>query len=330
MRTRLSVIILSVVAVTLVSCNKNSSTTNQTATLALRDGTTVTGTVTKSDTSSITLQTPNGVVSTYPMSQVSSISYGAASTAASTAPAQPPSAAPADSATPATTSPGASASATAPPATIPPAATPPAGSASANAPPPDAPSGAQQAPPREYVPAETFHTIPAGTTLEVRTDQTIDSKYATPGQTYSGVVARAVLDNDGRVAIPRGSRATLVIRDASAQGKIQGQSGLAIDVAAVRVEGRQYRLETSDFVERGREGVGRNRRTAEFTGGGTVLGTILGAVAGGGKGAAIGALSGAAAGAATQSVTRGQGARIPAETVLNFQLEAPIRIREMR
>ena len=59
-------------------------------------------------------------------------------------------------------------------------------------------------------------------------------------------------------------------------------------------------------------------------------GTIVGAVAGGGKGAAIGALSGVAAGAATQSVTRGKGVRIPAETVLSFRLEAPIRIREMR
>ena len=311
MRTRLAVIILSVVAVTLVSCNKNSSTTNQTATLALKDGTTVTGTVTKSDTSSITIQTPSGVVSTYPMGQVSSINYGTASNTATNAAAQPPPAAPADSAT----NPQA------------PSATPPPG-ASTSAPP--AAAAPPEAGSREYVPAETFHTIPAGTTLAVRTDQTIDSKYAAPGQTFSGVVARAVLDSDGKVAIPRGSSATLVIRDARAQGKVQGQSGLSVDIAAVRVEGRQYRLETSDFVERGREGVGRNRRTAEFTGGGTVLGTILGAVAGGGKGAAIGALSGAAAGAATQSVTRGQGARIPAETVLNFQLEAPIRIREMR
>jgi hypothetical protein len=325
-RTRLAIILLSVVAVTVVSCNKNGSTTNQTATLALKDGTTATGTVTKSDTSSITIRTANGVISTYPMSQVSSISYGAADSATANAPAEP--AAPAGSTTappaqsvnpPAATPPPAGASATAPAAAAPPEAASPGG-------PPPIPA----APNREYAPAETFHTIPAGTTLAVRTDQIIDSKYANPGQTYSGVVARAVLDTEGRVAIPRGSGATLVIRDARAQGKIEGQSGLAIDVAAVRVEGRQYRLETSDFVERGREGLGRNRRTAEFTGGGGLLGTILGAVAGGGKGAAIGALSGAAAGAATQGVTRGKGARIPAETVLNFQLEAPIRIREMR
>jgi outer membrane lipoprotein SlyB len=89
-------------------------------------------------------------------------------------------------------------------------------------------------------------------------------------------------------------------------------------------------METSNFVEQGKEGLGTNKRTAVFTGGGTALGTILGAVAGGGKGAAIGALSGAAAGVATQGITRGKGARIPAETVMRFRLEAPVHVREMR
>jgi len=308
-RTKQPVIAIVFLLATLAGCSKNNATANQTATLALKDGTSVTGTVTKSDTSSITIQTASGVVSTYPMSQVSSINYGPAPSAASnTPPQQPPATPPAPDASAAPPS-------TAPPADAQPAAAPPATAS---------PSG------RDYVPAETFHTIPAGTTLAVRTDQLIDSRTASSGQTYSGVVARAVLDNNGQVAIPRGASATLVIRDARAQGKVQGQSELAIDVAAVQVGGHQYRLETSDFVERGRQGVGTNRRTAEFTGGGGVLGTILGAVAGGGKGAAIGALSGAAAGAAAQSVTRGKGAQIPAESVLNFQLEAPIRIREMR
>jgi hypothetical protein len=274
---------------TLGGCNKNTSTGGQTATLALKDGTTVAGTVTKSDTSSITIQAPNGVVSTYPVSQVASINYGPGS-ASNPTPGEP---APAASST--TTTPGTA-----------------------------------QPPAREYRPAETFQTIPAGRTLAVRTDQSIDSKTAAPGQTYPGVVDRDVTDTGGQVAIPRGSSATLVIRESRGQGKVEGRSELAVDVAVVRVHGRQYRLETSDFIEKGREGLGANKRTAEFAGGGGLFGTIIGAVAGGGKGAAIGALSGAAAGATTQALTRGKGISIPAETVLNFRLEAPIRIREMR
>ena len=289
-----------------LDCSRKASTTGQTATLVLKDGTTAVGTVTKSDTSSVTIQTPNGVVSTYPVSQVSSINYGPGTGSASnTPPGEPIAGQPTPALPPAPVDSGAPPAPMAPPATAPP-------------------------PAREYQPAETFHTISAGTTLVVRTDQSIDSQTAGPGQTYSGVVARNVLDANGQIAIPRGSSATLVIRDVRAQGKIEGRSELAIDVAAVRVHGRQYRLETSDFVESGRQGLGANKRTAEFTGGGGLLGTIIGAVAGGGKGAAIGALSGAAAGAATQGLTRGKGVRIPAETILNFRLEAPIRIREMR
>ena len=167
-------------------------------------------------------------------------------------------------------------------------------------------------------------------TLAVRIDRSIDSKTAAPGQTYPGTIAHAVVDSSGKVAIPRGSRATLVIREARAQGKVQGRSELVVDVAAVRVNGREYRLESSNFVEKGREGVGANKRTAKFAGGGALFGTIVGALAGGGKGAAIGAFSGAAAGTATQGLTRGKDVRIPAETILHFRLVAPVRIREMR
>jgi len=175
-----------------------------------------------------------------------------------------------------------------------------------------------------------IRTIPAGATLEVRNNDTIDSQTAQVGQTYSGVIERDVVDTDGRVAIPRGANATLVVRSASGQGKLQGQSDLAVDVSSVEVGGRQYRLETTDFVEKGTQGLGTNKRTGEFVGGGAALGGIIGAIAGGGKGAAIGALAGGGAGTATQGLTRGKAVRIPSETLLRFKLEAPVRIHQLQ
>ncbi len=304
MHSKPPVIVSILLLAILGGCGNKTSTAGQNATLALKDGTTVTGTVTKTDTSSITIQTPTGVVSTYPVSQVASVNYGPGPGAASNPPAPVPAPQPAPQ---------------------PAAATPSA--------PPDASTAPAQAaapPPAPPEPAETFRTIPAGTTLSVRTSQTIDSRNAQAGQTYPGVVARSIVDDSGRVAIPRGSDATLVIRDAREQGKFQGRSELVLDVAEVRVNGHRYRLETSAFVEKGKQGVGTNKRTAEFTGGGSLLGGIIGAVAGGGRGAAIGALSGAAGGAVAQSATRGKNVRIPAETLLNFRLEAPIHIRELQ
>ncbi len=190
--------------------------------------------------------------------------------------------------------------------------------------------GADSAPPTQPAPQEVVSVVPARSTLVVRNNVVIDSKVATPGQTYSGVVVRNVLDGRGRVVIPHGAPATLVVRSATDQGKVQGQSELALDIESVVIAGRRYRVETADLVEKGRAGVGANKRTAGFIGGGTVLGTLLGAVAGGGRGAAIGAVSGAAAGTATQAVTRGKGVRVPAETLMTFRLEAPIRVREIR
>lgn len=187
-----------------------------------------------------------------------------------------------------------------------------------------------QAPPPVSQPVEEIRTIPAGTTLRVRNNEAIDSQTAQPGQTFSGVVNRDVMDSTGRVAIAHGSNATLVVRAATDQGKLQGQSELMVDVAAVTVNGKQYRLETNDVVEKGREGVGVNKRTGTFVGGGAALGGIIGAIAGGGKGAAIGALAGGGAGTATQGWTRGKAVRIAPETLLTFRLEAPVRIREIR
>jgi hypothetical protein len=296
------------------ACGKSNQTaTSQPATIILKDGTTVSGSITKSDTSSVTMQTPNGVVTTYPMTQVSSINYGSASPA-NQQPSNPASPGSAQNTPPAQATP------TPAPESAPPAV---------QAPPPVA----QNAPlpeKHDYQPSPTYRTVPAGTTLEVRNDQTIDAQTAEPGQAFSGTVVNTIVDTDGKVAIPAGSRATLVVRNASEQGKLEGRSGLEVDVASVEIGGRRYRMETSNYVEQGKQGLGKNKRTAIFTGGGTALGTILGAVAGGGKGAAIGALSGAAAGVATQGITRGKAARVPAETVMRFRLEAPIRVREMR
>jgi hypothetical protein len=99
-----------------------------------------------------------------------------------------------------------------------------------------------------------------------------------------------------------------------------------MDLASVSIDGRQYRLSTADLAERGRSGIGANRRTGEFAGGGAAIGAIIGAIAGGGKGAAIGAGSGAGAGALSEVLTKGT-IRVPVETVLTFKLDQPLRVR---
>jgi hypothetical protein len=163
-------------------------------------------------------------------------------------------------------------------------------------------------------------TIGSGVTLVVRTNETIHAKKH-DGRVYSGVLDQDVQDQNGTVAIPRGSEAELIVRRA-------GDKELVLDLESVTVNGRRYAVvaNPADLGSAPREGVGGNSRTGRFVGGGALLGTIIGAVAGGGRGAAIGAVSGAAAGAGTQTLTRGPSVRVPAESVLTFRLERPLRV----
>ncbi len=200
----------------------------------------------------------------------------------------------------------------------------------ATAPPSGSPPPAdRQAPPMQPMPPAPearVYELPTGAHIAVRTDETIDSARAADGQAFSAQVSSDITDASGAVVIPRGSQARLVIVSASQGGRIRGASDLLLDLRSVTVGGREYQVDTGMLAKKGQSGIGANKRTAEYTGGGAALGAIIGAIAGGGKGAAIGAASGAGAGALTQILTKGSAIRVPAESVLTFRLEKPLRM----
>jgi hypothetical protein len=162
--------------------------------------------------------------------------------------------------------------------------------------------------------------LPAGTRLAILTNEQIDSNTANTSQIYSGQVDQDVTDNAGEIIISRGSPAELVIRTFSSG------SDMTLDVQAITVNGRRYRISTAPLRQTGRNGLGMNKRTAEMVGGGALIGTIIGAVVGHGKGAAIGAAVGAAGGAGAQVLTKGKQVSIPAETVLTFSLNNSVTL----
>src|SRR5205814_5961479 len=174
------------------------------------------------------------------------------------------------------------------------------------------------------------YVVPVGTKVSVRTEDTIDSAKAAENQTYAAEVSDDVLDANGDVVIPHGSNAQIVIRSAAQGGRIRGASDLVLDLKSISVEGQEYLVSTTDMQRQGKQGMGANKRTAEYTGGGAALGAIIGAIAGGGKGAAIGAGAGAGGGALTQVLTKGGSIKVPAETVLTFELDKPVRIVEAK
>jgi hypothetical protein len=168
--------------------------------------------------------------------------------------------------------------------------------------------------------------LPTGSEISVRTNEVIDSSTAEEGQSFDAQVTRDAQDANGDVVIPRGADARIVIKSASKGGRFRGASDLVLDLQSVVIQGKPYSIGTIDVSRKGKAGIGANRRTAEYTGGGAALGGIIGAIAGGGKGAAIGAGAGAGAGALTQILTKGRAIKVPAESVLTFSLDKPLRV----
>ena len=277
-------------SIMLWSCTKADNGETRYATVLMRDGSSIRGFVVASSAKEIQLNDANKESRTIPMSQVRSIEYEEA---------VPPNAA--------VTAPTDKSSGTA-------AVT----------------SQARERPHAVEAQITTKrHVLGVGTEISVRNDETIDSDKAVEGQSFSAEVTKDILDPEGDVVIPRGSRAQVVIRSASKGGSIRGASDLVLDLASVSIEGRLYDLSTADLERKGNPGVGANRRTGEFTGGGAAIGAIIGAIAGGGKGAAIGAGSGAGAGALTQILTKGR-IKVPVESILTFQLDKSLRVQAAR
>jgi len=169
-------------------------------------------------------------------------------------------------------------------------------------------------------PRQRFTQIEPGTIVAVRTNEKIDVRKR-DNLVYTGTVNEDVFGGNGLLAIPRGSQVEMMVR-------VARDNDLILDLDSVLVDGERYAIDTDKnrIESTNRDGVGANRRTGEFVGGGAVIGSIIGAIAGGGKGAAIGAAAGAAAGASTQTLTRGRVIKVPAESLVTFRLDRPLTV----
>lgn len=167
--------------------------------------------------------------------------------------------------------------------------------------------------------AQRSQMVPQGTDIKVRTDTAIPAKPAANAK-FTASVSKDVMDKSGNVVIPRGSRATLVAV-LSDDGK-----DTTLDLRSVNVNGQRFLLEVPGKSESSAPGgLGMNKRTGKYVGGGAAIGAVLGALLGGGKGAAIGALVGGAGGAGAQVYT-GKKKEIPAETELSFKLAQDLQM----
>ncbi len=199
---------------------------------------------------------------------------------------------------------------------------------------------AQQAPPAQaypqaqsYPPAPVYNgpvmEIPAGTQLQIRTNEAINATKQDIGRGFSAEIASDVAGPNGQILIPRGTPAELTVAQINSTGPLGvGSNQVALAMQSLNLNGRTYMLQSNTTTTQGNNnGIGINKRTAIMTGGGAVLGTIIGAAVGGGKGAAIGAAIGAGGGATAQVLTKGDQVKVPAESLLTFRLDQPVTLQ---
>ena len=184
-------------------------------------------------------------------------------------------------------------------------------------------SGARSAAKPEPPPAPKPIVVPAETVISVVLDQAVGSKISTPGQAFSATVQSPV-EVDGRLAIPKGARASGIVKDAKPAGRFKGAATLSLTLTSVTVKNEDYNISTSAPSS---TSTGKGKRTAAMVGGGAGGGALIGGLAGGGKGALIGGLIGAAAGTGGAGLTGNRDITLAAETALSFKLTEPLEIK---
>lgn len=280
----------------------------------VKNGTvTLSGDVPTSDVELEAMKIANGTTGVSGVNDQLKVNAAAANPATSTNAAnstpQPPP--PTGSYPPASSAP---ASAAAPPAATPSPALP-------SVPETAAPEPAASAPPPP--PRPTTLTVPAGTRLQVRMTDGIDSRNNSVGQTFSGSLDSPLVHGN-RVVVPAGSPVTVLLTNVSSAGRIKGKSELEVRVTSLTAGGRTYDVASDVYDETGKS---KGKQSAVRTGIGAAAGALIGGLAGGGKGAAIGAGAGGATGLGVQFFTHGSQVKIPPESVLTFRLAAPLTVR---
>jgi len=155
-------------------------------------------------------------------------------------------------------------------------------------------------------------------------NQTINVKHAEAGQPFTGTIVNPIVV-DGNTVIPSGATAEGEVVQAHKRGHFKGSSYLQLTLTGLNIHGQHYRIDTSSVT---RTKKGKGKRSAAFIGGGTGLGMLIGGVATGGVGLLVGGLAGAGAGTGVAAFTGNKDVTIPAESVVNFKLAAPIHLRQ--
>lgn len=159
-------------------------------------------------------------------------------------------------------------------------------------------------------------TVPAGTRILVRMNDTVDSNRSRPGSIFTASLQTNVQVGN-QVVAAAGTPVHGRLTEARSGGRVAGRSELALELTDIIINGTAFPLLTGEYSVQGSNAAGGTARRGL---GGAGLGAAIGAIGGNaGRGAAIGAV----AGGGSALISRGEQVRIPSETLLEFRLQQP-------
>jgi outer membrane lipoprotein SlyB len=162
--------------------------------------------------------------------------------------------------------------------------------------------------------AATAPDIPAGTEIQVRVIENLNSGTARLGDIFHGTLDEPIVVS-GKQLFPKGADVTGTISGVHASGRLSDPGELTLVLNTISSGGMASSVTVQPLQIKGES---HTKSNATKAGGGAVLGAIIGGIAGGGKGAAIGAGAGAAAGTGAAAATGKKEASLKSESVITF------------
>jgi hypothetical protein len=192
--------------------------------------------------------------------------------------------------------------------------------APAPAPAPAAAPRPAPAPSRNTINVAGTSEVPAGTELDVRLQNNLNSGTTLVEDRFEATTLADLL-MDGRTVIPAGSLMRGVVTSVEPATRTNRTSRLTVSFDQVTVNGRAYPIRgtVTQAIEAG--GV---RDEAARTGVGAGVGAIIGGILGGTKGAIAGVLIG---GGGTIAATEGKQVDLPQGSVLRVRIDSPVQIQ---
>jgi hypothetical protein len=186
-------------------------------------------------------------------------------------------------------------------------------------------------------------TLPAGTALDLKLNNTLSTRSSQPNDTFTATVSTPITGPNGQTLVPQGSMVEGRVASVEKAGSVSGTSRLQLEFNQLRLpDGQTYPLQAQLSNINEKSGVGnvitgkpsatseggveqsKTRRTVGTAAAGGAVGALIGAIAGGGKGAGIGGLVGAGLGVVLSSQTGDLD--LPPGTPITITLSAPVQL----